>query len=228
MQRAIRMMIISLALIVFVWAGLPQAEEKPEELTAIPVTLIQAKDFSKLIGMNGFSETLLNNHFKLYQGYVKNTNAIIEKLNVLLADKKANTPEYAELKRRLGWEFNGMLLHEYYFANLGGKEPLDVNSLLYKQIIEDFGSFDNWKDDFISTGLMRGIGWVILYREPRTGKLVNVWVNEHDVGHITASSPILVVDVFEHAYMTDYQLDRSKYIEAFFKNINWKAVTERF
>jgi len=121
-----------------------------------------------------------------------------------------------------------MLLHEYYFENLGGKQALDVSSALYKKIIEDFGSFDNWKQDFTSTGLMRGIGWAVVYWEPKTDKLINVWVNEHDEGHITGSRPILVMDVFEHAYMSDYQLDRAKYIEAFFRNINWQASIGRF
>jgi len=188
----------------------------------------QEKDFSYLIGMSGFSDTLLNNHFKLYLGYVKNSDAILEKLNTLLAVKKDNTPEYAELKRRLGWEFNGRLLHEYYFENLGGSQPLDVNTSLYKKITESFGSFENWKQDFISTGMMRGIGWVVVYWEPKTGKLVNVWVNEHDTGHLSGARPLLVMDVFEHAYITDYQLDRAKYIEAYFKNINWQVAAERF
>lgn len=228
MEKMIHNMVISLVFIIFIWGSIIHAEEKFKDSTVIPVTSIQAKDFSGLIGMNGLSDTLLNNHFKLYQGYVKNTNTILEKLKGMLTDKKSNTPEYAELKRRLGWEFNGVLLHEYYFENLKGKELLDINSTLYKKITEDFGSFDNWKEDFISTGLMRGIGWVVLYWEPRTGKLINVWINEHDVGHISAARPILVMDVFEHAYMPDYQLDREKYIETFFKNINWNVASKRF
>ncbi|MFA5388329.1 MAG: Fe-Mn family superoxide dismutase [Candidatus Omnitrophota bacterium] len=178
--------------------------------------------------MSGFSDTLLGDHFKLYQGYIKNTNAIFEKLDILSSEGKDRTPEYAELKRRLGWEFNGALLHEYYFENLGGKEPLDPGSAFYRKIAADFKSFDDWKKDFISTGMMRGIGWVVLYLEPKTGKLVNSWINEHDTAHIAGATPLLVMDVFEHAYMTDYQLDREKYIDSFFRNINWKTVSARF
>ncbi|MFA6609566.1 MAG: Fe-Mn family superoxide dismutase [Candidatus Omnitrophota bacterium] len=189
---------------------------------------MQAKDFSHLIGMHGFSDTLLNDHFKLYQGYVKNTNAILDRLDAMLSENRSRTVEYAELERRLSWEFDGMLLHEYYFENMGGKEPVDVKSALYKKIAEEFGTFDRWKEDFISTGSMRGIGWAVLYWEPRTGKLINTWVDEHDKGNIVAAKPILVMDVFEHAYMTDYRLDRAKYIEAFFKNIDWKTVQDRF
>ena len=104
----------------------------------------EAKDYSKLLGMQGFSDNLLNNHFKLYQGYAKNTNLVLETLEALLKDGKDRLPEYAELKRRLGWEFNGMRLHEYYFDNLGGKQPIDAKNAAYKKIAEDFGSFDGW------------------------------------------------------------------------------------
>ncbi|MDD5348029.1 MAG: Fe-Mn family superoxide dismutase [Candidatus Omnitrophica bacterium] len=187
----------------------------------------EAKDFSKLLGIPGFSDTLLNNHFKLYQGYVKNTAAVQEKLNALTAEGKDRTPEFGELKRRFGWEFNGMRLHEYYFANLGAKEQLDAKSDLAKRITDDFGSFDEWKKDFVSTGVMRGIGWVILYQDPANGRLFNVWINEHDAGHLAGAKPLLVLDVFEHAFFTDYQTDRPKYIEAFFAAIDWKAAAAR-
>ncbi len=228
MKQAINLTMALITLVAVGWMRGLGAEEKPEKKTSIPVSSIQAKDFSNLLGMSGFSDRLLNNHFKLYQGYVKNTNLLLEKLNSLLIEKKDRTPEYAELKRRLGWEFNGVLLHEYYFENLGGREALGVKTALYKKIVESFGSFDAWKQDFISTSMMRGIGWVVLYREPRTGKFVNAWIGEHDVGHITAARPLLVIDVFEHAYLPDYQLDREKYVETFFANINWEVVAERF
>ena len=187
----------------------------------------QTKDYAHLLGMNGFSDMLLNNHFKLYQGYVKNVNLILDKLSALLGAGGDRTPEYAELKRRFGWEFNGMRLHEFYFENLGGKEQIGPKSPIYKKITEDFGRFDIWKQDFVSTGVLRGIGWVILCMEPSNKRLINVWINEHDAGHIAGAQPILVMDVFEHAYFTDYQLDRSKYIEVFFNNINWSEVSKR-
>jgi Fe-Mn family superoxide dismutase len=193
-----------------------------------PGEAFQPADFSKLLKMEGFSDTLLQNHFKLYQGYVKNANALTEKLNAMLKEGKTDTPEYAELKRRFGWEFNGMRLHEYYFGNLGGKKDLDQGSTLYAALVKEFGSYAQWKKDFIATGSMRGIGWVVLYLDTQTGRLFNCWVNEHDVGHLAGSKPLLILDVFEHAYMTDYQLDRARYIESFFKNINWETVVKRF
>jgi len=187
----------------------------------------EAKDYSKLIGMEGFSETLLKNHFTLYQGYVTNANKLMDTLASMLKEGKVGTPEYAELKRRMGWEFNGMRLHEYYFDNLGGKAALDKSGRLAKKLAENFGSYEDWEKDFRGTGAMRGIGWVILYQDNVSGKLFNQWINEHDVGHPAGCVPILVMDVFEHAFITDYGLKRADYIEAFLKNINWAVVEGR-
>jgi superoxide dismutase, Fe-Mn family len=120
------------------------------------------KDFSRLLGMAGFSEVLLKNHFTLYQGYVTNTNKVLEIFEHLLKEGKTGTPEYAELKRRFGWEFNGMRLHELYFDNLGGKTPLDVNGRLGRKLRENFGNYEAWEKDFQATGAIRGIGWTIL------------------------------------------------------------------
>jgi len=184
-----------------------------------------AKDFGKLVGMKGFSETLLKNHFTLYQGYVTNTNKVTDALAALLKDGKTATPEFAELKRRLGWEFNGMRLHELYFGNLGGNGAINKSGRLAKKIEADFGSYEAWEKDFKATGTMRGIGWTVLYEDNVSGKLFNQWINEHDVGHPAGCIPVLVLDVFEHAFITDYQLKRADYIEAFFQNIEW-AVAE--
>jgi Fe-Mn family superoxide dismutase len=186
-----------------------------------------AKDYSKLIGMEGFSQTLLTNHFTLYQGYVTNTNKLTDILAAMLKDGKTAAPEYAELKRRFGFEFNGMRLHEYYFENLGGKTALDKSGALAKKLAEACGSYEAWEQDYRATGAMRGIGWVVLYQDNVTGGLFNQWINEHETGHLAGCKPILVMDVFEHAYMIDYGLKRADYIAAFFKNINWKAVENR-
>ena len=186
-----------------------------------------AKDYSKLIGMEGFSETLLKNHFTLYQGYVTNTNKVTDALAVMLKEGKTTTPEYAELKRRLGWEFDGMRLHELYFENLGGKTRLARTGVLGKLMEASFGSYEAWEQDFKATGSMRGIGWVVLYYDVPSCQLCNNWINEHDGGHLAGCQPILIMDVFEHAYMTDYGLKRADYIAAFFKNINWSAAEKR-
>jgi len=187
----------------------------------------QAKDYSSLIGMEGFSETLLMNHFTLYQGYVTNTNKLAESLAGMLKNGTTGTPEYAELKRRMGFEFNGMRLHEYYFDNLGGKAPLDKSGKLASKLADAFGSVDAWEQDFRATGAMRGIGWTILYQDNMSGWLFNQWINEHEVGHFAGCTPILVMDVFEHAFMIDYGLKRADYINAFFKNVDWGVVESR-
>jgi Fe-Mn family superoxide dismutase len=187
----------------------------------------QAKDYKSLIGMEGFSETLLNNHFTLYQGYVTNTNKVADLLTAMLNEGKVGTPEYSELKRRMGFEFNGMRLHEYYFGNLGGKVSLDTSGKLAKKLADAFDSLVAWERDFRATGAMRGIGWAVLYQDDTTGWLFNQWINEHEVGHFAGCTPILIMDVFEHAFITDYGLKRVDYIEAFFKNINWDTVESR-
>jgi Fe-Mn family superoxide dismutase len=186
-----------------------------------------AKDFSFLLGMPGFSDTLLKNHFTLYQGYVTNTNKVMELLGAMLKEDKQGTPAFAELKRRFGWEFNGMRLHELYFGNLGGDgDPAKAPNLL-KRVAAQFGSVELCTKDFQATAVMRGIGWVILYEDLESGVLFNQWINEHDVGHPAGANPILVLDVFEHAFMTDYGLKRADYLAAFFKNVKWEVAEQR-
>jgi Fe-Mn family superoxide dismutase len=188
----------------------------------------EQKNFDALLGTKGLSDALLKNHFTLYQGYVTNTNKVSDALSSLAKEGKAATPEYAELKRRFGWEWNGMRLHELYFGNMvkGGK-PIDKNSNLSKKMAADFGSYENWEKDFRATGALRGIGWIVLYHDAASGHLFNTWINEHDVGHLSGATPLLIMDVFEHAYMLDYGLKKADYIEAFFKAIDWTAVGTR-
>lgn len=161
----------------------------------------EAKNFDALLGTPGFSDTLLKNHFTLYQGYVKNVNALLEQ---------------GDPGRRFGWEFNGMRLHELYFENMrnggAGAAPEAVAPML---------------EAFKAIGMQRGIGWAVLYRDDASGNLFNVWINEHDVGHLAGGTPLLVMDVFEHAYMTDYGIKRADYVEAFMNAIDWKIVAQR-
>jgi len=185
--------------------------------------MYSAKDYTRLIGMEGFSDTLLNNHFTLYQGYVTNTNKLLDTFGQL---KDLSAPDFAEMHRRLGWEFNGMRLHEYYFENLGGK-GIEKDGKLAKKLAGDFGSLDAWEKDFRAVGAMRGIGWAALYQDITNGKLINFWINEHDQGHPSSCALILIMDVFEHAFMIDYGTKKAGYIDAFFKNVNWNAAEAR-
>ncbi len=186
-----------------------------------------AKDFSFLLGMKGFSDTLLKNHFTLYQGYVTNTNKVLDLLAALLKDGKQGTPEFAELKRRLGWEFNGMRLHELYFSNLGGDGDWGKAPELTKRVVAQFGSVEACANDFMAVAAMRGIGWAVCYEDPETGLIINQWINEHDVGHPAGCNPLLILDVFEHAYMTDYGIKRADYLTAFFNNLKCEVVEQR-
>src|SRR3989338_6922565 len=189
----------------------------------------EAKNYEHLLGTKGFSDQLLKNHFTLYQGYVTNTNKLVDTMMTMVKEGKASTPEFAELKRRFGWEFNGMRLHEYYFGNMkkdGSK--LNEQSKLYKKITEMFGNYETWVNGFKATGAMRGIGWAVLYYDKQAYKLYNVWINEHDTGHFAGCVPILIMDVFEHAFMLDYGTKRADYLEAFFNAINWEEAEKRF
>lgn len=191
--------------------------------------MYEAKKFEHLLGLDGFSDDLLKNHFTLYEGYVTNVNKVIDAVSKLASEDKMATPEFAEMMRRFGWEFNGMRLHELYFENMmKGGSTLDTQSPLLKKIAEQFGSFENWEKHFRALGAMRGIGWVVLYLDNESGKMFNIWINEHDTGHPAGCTPLLVMDVFEHAYMIQYGLKKADYIEAFIKNICWHVVGSRF
>lgn len=198
-------------------------------ISAPAITQYEAKNYDHLLGkITGLDDALLRMHFKLYEGYVKNSNLVLQKLQVLNQENQNKTPEFGALKRILGWEMDGMLLHELYFGNLGAKDRLDDKDPLMLKMQSDFGGYDQWKTDFIATGSMRGIGWVVAYVDPKNGRLVNTWINEHDVGHLAGGTPVLVMDVFEHAYITQFGLDKAKYIDVFFNNINWPVVAERY
>lgn len=181
------------------------------------------QDFKHLLGLPGLSDALLTNHFTLYEGYVKNTNTLID----LLKTKEAGTPEYSELQRRLGWEWNGMRMHELYFGNMTKEAGALGDGPLKEKIEKDFGSFENWEKNFLALGAMRGIGWVVLAHDTEKDLLLNIWVNEHDCGHLVGTTPLLVMDVFEHAFMLDYGIKRADYLAVFSHSIDWKAVEKR-
>jgi superoxide dismutase, Fe-Mn family len=216
-------LMIGVFLPLFAQETMPQAQK-----AKIPSSDYIAKDYSYLYGMPDFADSLLKMHFQLYQGYVKNSNLLLNRLKELELQDRDQTYDYGALKRRLGWEWDGMRLHEFYFENLGGHDSLDKSTALLQRIVKDFGSYEAWKKSFVATGMIRGIGWVILYRDPQTGRLFNIWINEHDLGHLAGGNPLLVMDVFEHAYITQYGLDRGNYINAFFDNIDWAKVAKRY
>ncbi len=194
--------------------------------------LYQAKQFD-LSGLTGISDKTLEMHFKLYEGYVKATNELTARIAAILSDGKVDQeelPAYSELTRRLGFEYNGMVLHEYYFGNMkkrGGDEPARASQ--FRSACErSFPSYEIWKTDFVSVGKMRGVGWAICFLDPATGMISNHWVELHQTGTVAGFVPLLVMDVWEHAYLLDYKpADRPKYIEAFMANVDWNVVEHR-
>ena len=186
-----------------------------------------------LSGLTGISDRTLEMHFKLYEGYVKETNTLNAHIAEILRDGQVDQeemPAYSELKRRYGFEYNGMVLHEYYFGNLtraGGSDP-STRSAFYGAAVKTFGSYETWKVDFVGIGKMRGVGWAICYQDPASGRVSNHWITLHEVGNVAGYVPVLVMDVWEHAFLLDYPpAQRPKYIEAFFANTNWEAVEKR-
>ena len=181
-------------------------------------------------GLKGLSENQVSQHWKLYEGYVTNTNTLRAELEALRKEGQAGTPLYADRRRRFGFEYNGMVLHEYYFGNVKAGAPgLGEGSSLRKALVEQFGSFDAWKEDFLKAGASRSIGWAILYLDPAAGALNNHFVQLHEEGNVAGFVPILVMDVWEHAYMVDHgALGRPDYMKAFAENVNWEVVVRRY
>jgi Fe-Mn family superoxide dismutase len=193
----------------------------------------KARQFN-LSGLKGISDKTLEMHFKLYEGYVKETNNLTDRITEFIKDGNVDQeemPAYSELTRRLGFEYNGMVLHEYYFDNLqtgGGTGDATKTSQFVKAAEATFGSYDIWKADFVGIGKMRGVGWAICNQNPANGRLSNHWITLHETGNVAGFNPILVMDVWEHAFLLDYKpAERPKYIEAFFSNIAWDMVENR-
>jgi superoxide dismutase, Fe-Mn family len=186
-----------------------------------------------LSGLNGISDQTLEMHFKLYEGYVKATNELNARIAAILADGRVDQeemPAYSELTRRLGFEYNGMILHEYYFSNLraGASPRPGATSAVAQALAEAFGSVEDWRKDFQAIGGLRGVGWVLLCEDPMTRRLTNHWVSLHQNGVLAGFKPLLVLDVWEHAFMRDYKAtERGRYLDAFFRNIDWHAVERR-
>jgi Fe-Mn family superoxide dismutase len=184
-----------------------------------------ATKFDHLIGLAGMSTEMIQNHLTLYEGYVANVNKISELLKVA----EPGSPTSNELRRRFGWEWSGMRLHELYFKNLTKDlDTITAGGELEKALIENFGSYESWLSEWKALGLTRGIGWVALVRDTVTGKLFNIWIGEHDMGQLAGTDVLLIMDVWEHSYMTDYVIKRPGYIEAFVQAIDWRVVEKRF
>ena len=190
--------------------------------------IYSARTEFKPVGLVGISDHQIEQHWKLYEGYVNNSNALIEQLATLRAAGEGATPIFADRRRRLAFEMCGMLVHDYYFANLKAGVAHGVAKDFAKLVAGKFGSFENWLADFKACGATRGVGHAITYVDPLTGDVNNHFIEMHSEGHMPGFQILLSMDVWEHAFLLDYlPTERPKYIEAFVANINWDVVESR-
>lgn len=198
-------------------------------ITSNNITMYTEQTFN--IGeLSGISAKTIEEHKKLYAGYVKHSNLIIDKINELKADTEKNAYVLGELQRRFGFEFNGMRNHEYYFKSLeGGAQQLPADSKLKAAVESQFGSWDAWLAQFKAIAMTRGIGWAMLYYDKHTGKLAHAFVEEQHLGQLNGLQLVLGLDMWEHSYMLDYvPSEKKKYVEAFFANLNWLVIEANF
>jgi len=188
-----------------------------------------AKTF-KIPTLKGISAKSIEEHLKLYAGYVKNANLVQEKIAELKKDAEANSYALGEINRRFGFEYNGMRNHEVYFASLeSGSTALASSSPLSELITQTWGSFDLWVAEFKAIALTRGIGWAMLYYDDKDGRLLNAWIDEQHLGQLQHCALILGLDMWEHSFVYDYQPSGKKsYIEDFFANLNWSVIESNF
>jgi Fe-Mn family superoxide dismutase len=189
----------------------------------------QAKTFN-IPALDGISAKSIEEHLALYAGYVKNFNAMSAFLPEYAKDAEKNNHALAEIIRRRSFEFDGMRLHELYFAQFeGGSTPLTTSSPLAKQIEVEYHKFEYFIEMFRMIGLMRGPGWALLYWDKEAKQFLTGFSGEQHQGHFATLPVILALDVWEHAFLLDYgALGKAKYIDAFFKNLNWGVVEKRF
>jgi Fe-Mn family superoxide dismutase len=188
------------------------------------------RDYSRLKGLKGITDEQIEVHLALYEGYVKRSNALLEELAGLSREKRAATPAFAEQKRRLGWELNGMRLHELYFDGLrpGGSGRLAQDNALGAAVTRQFGSIDAWMSDLMAVAKMPGVGWAITYGDPSTGHLANLWIEQHHAGHPAGWTPLVVLDAWEHAFSVYLRpTERSRYLDDFFANVDWGVAASR-
>lgn len=180
--------------------------------------------------LKGISKKNIEEHLKLYQGYVKNTNLIIEKITELMADSEKNAFVLGELQRRFSFEYNGMKNHEYYFDSLsGGAKKLKNDSPLKIAVEKQAPSFDAWLSSFKFLATTRGVGWAVLGWDYDAKQFVHIWIDEQHLGQLNGVCWILGLDMWEHAYVYDYPTsEKKKYIEAFFENLSWEEIEKNF
>ena len=188
-----------------------------------------ATNFNSLVGTSGFSSRLLNDHFSLYKNYVSQANQLEQMLRVFCSDGKTEASQFHLIERRFSRAINAVKLHELYFGSIfkiGG--VADPDSRLFKKLCADLGAYEDWEKSFTSVALTDGDGWAVLFYDLFTDKLFNAWVDGHDLELFPGAHPLLVLDVYTHAYAVEYGSEKSSYIQAFLRAIDWETCEKRF
>lgn len=183
-----------------------------------------------LPALDGISQKSVEEHLGLYQGYVKNFNAISALLPEYAKESEKNAHALAELIRRRSFEFDGMRLHELYFEQFeGGATPMPTNGAFADQVAKEYHKPEYLVEMLKAIAKMRGPGWAMLSYDKQAGAFLTGFVGEQHQGHFATLPIILGIDVWEHAYLLDYGAQgKGGYIDAFFKNLNWTTVEKRF
>jgi len=178
----------------------------------------------------GISPKSIEEHLKLYKGYVNNSNLVLNKIKEYEKDPIENAYILSELHRRFAFEFGGMRNHEYYFSSLsGGAKKLKEDSALLKIIEKDGEGLESFIEKFKAIAMTRGIGWAMVFYDKENNKLFTQWVDEQHMGHLVGLSPVIALDMWEHSYYLDYvPSEKKKYVEAFFANLNWEVIENNF
>ena len=166
-------------------------------------------------------------HMRLYEGYINKMNEIdaLLKDNTGVKEANATYSEFRGIKRGETYALNGVILHELYFENIGSTNNTP-STMITQMLSRDYGSFDNWKDQFVATA-KASRGWAILCYDPRSDSFRNDSLDTHDDGYMAMSIPLLVLDMYEHAYFLQYANNKAEYIDRFMDNIDWQVVGER-
>ncbi len=190
------------------------------------MTKFEAKKF-EIPELQGISQKTIEEHIKLYEGYVKNANLILEEISS--RNPEADAYAISEMQRRFAFEFDGMRNHEIYFESLSGAAKNISENDLKNKISDNWGSFDLWLARFKTIAKTRGIGWAILYHDPKSNELLNAWIDEQHLGHLVGCTPVLALDMWEHSFVADYlPSGKAQYIEDFFENLNWDIIENNF
>lgn len=185
--------------------------------------MFEAKQFESINGVEGMSAHLMGEHYKLYEGYVKKANEILEKLKTVdYTTANATQSDLRSLKLGYSFALNAIKSHELYFQNISGKGE-KPQGWIASEIDKTFGSYDNWVKDMKATGIAAR-GWVWFAFDWQTGSIFNYLGDSHDAFPIWHATPLVALDVYEHAYMIDYGVARADYIDMFFKNLDWNSV----